>query len=219
MKPDYSDQRDIFDPSRFSWPIHIIGLGGIGSALILPLIKLGVDELHVWDRDVVEPHNIPAQLIYRSSDVGAPKVQAALSFVKHMEADCKVVSHNEFVEANTALEGIVISGVDSMASRQAIWQSVKWNVDVPLYLDGRIGGEALQLLSLNPCDFDMVTAYESWLFPDNEASDLPCAARTVIHPPTVLAGLMAAQITLHARGEAYRTNIQAHLKSSQFVSV
>lgn len=72
----YSDQTDIFDPAKFGWPVHLIGVGGIGSAVVFPLLKLGIHELHVWDSDKVEPRNIPAQLVYRLSDVGTSKVEA-----------------------------------------------------------------------------------------------------------------------------------------------
>lgn len=215
---DYSDQTDIFDPRKFSWPVHVIGLGGIGSALVLPLIKLGIrTELHLWEHDLVEPHNIPAQLIYRPSDFGTSKVEAARSFIERMEADCTVVPHDEWVTADTELEGIVITGVDSMKSRMSIWQAVSaHSYLVPFFMDGRIGGESYQLLSLNPSDYDRVQAYEQWLFPDEEAAELPCAARTVIHPAVELAAKMVAQLTLFAREEPIKANIMANMKSTQY---
>jgi len=216
---DYSDQTDIFDPSKFGWPVHLVGLGGIGSAVLFPLLKLGVKELHIWDADKVEPHNIPAQLIYRPSDIGMTKAAAACAFIERQEADCRVTPHVENVSADTSLEGVVISGVDSMRSRYAIWHAVTHSsMYVPLYMDGRIGGEQLQLLTVHPSDFRQAEKYERWLFPDEEASPLPCAARTVIHPPTVLAGLMVTQLTLFARGEPFRANVIAHLKKMQFTT-
>ena len=55
---DFSHQTDIFDPNEFGWPVHLIGAGGIGSALALPVMKIGVREIHLWDTDDVEPHNV-----------------------------------------------------------------------------------------------------------------------------------------------------------------
>jgi len=217
MRADYSDQTAIFDPDAFGWPVHIIGLGGIGGALVFPLLKLGIKELHVWDNDEVEPRNIPAQLVYRLSDIGTSKADAVCEFAKRQEVECIVTPHNEFVTSETQLEGVVISGVDKMTQRSNIWTAVQSNpAFVPLYLDGRIGGEQFQLLSVRPADFNECEMYEKWLFPDEEAADLPCAARTVIHPPTVLAGLMVAQLTLFYRKETIKTNICCHLKTMQF---
>ncbi|MDB5163992.1 MAG: sulfur carrier protein ThiS adenylyltransferase [Candidatus Saccharibacteria bacterium] len=218
LNVDYRDQRAIFDPDKFTWPVHVIGVGGIGSALLYPLVKLGVSQLHLWDHDAVEPHNIPAQLIYRPSDVGLNKVEAAMHFLERQEADCKVVQHEEYVTSETALEGVVFSCVDSMSSRSDIWEAVKYNPLVPFYLDGRIGGEQLQLLCVNPSNFDETEFYEKWLFPDSEGMELPCAARTVIHPAGVLANLMVAQLTLFLREEAYKLNLTAHLKAMQFAA-
>ncbi len=138
--------------------------------------------------------------------------------MQRQEAPCQVVPHEEFVTADTPLEGIIISGVDSMRSRQAIWDAVQNHAhEVPLLLDGRIGGENLQLLSVQPSDLDVADEYEAgWLFSDDVAAPLPCAARTVIHPPTVLAGLIIAQLTLFLREEPFKFNIMSNLKSMQF---
>ena len=214
---DYSNQTDIFNPERFTWPVHIIGLGGIGGSLLFPLVKLGIGEVHLWDDDVVVPHNLPSQLIYRPSDVGQPKVVAAQAFLERQESGCVVQTHAVRVGPETTLQGIVISGVDSMASRKAIWQVVRFSFEIPLYLDGRIGGERLQLLSCRPSDVDGIERYERTLFSDDEASPLPCAARAVIHPVVTLAGLIITQLTLFARNEEVRPNIMAHLQSLQFV--
>lgn len=214
---DYSNQTDIFDPAAWTLPVHVIGLGGIGSALLFPLVKLGVPEIHLWDSDHVEPHNIPAQLIYRPSDIGKSKVESVCDFARRQEVECTLIPHAEQVTSTTPLQGIVISGVDSMTSRQAIWDALKFNTFVSLYMDGRMGGEETRVLSLNPCDIDQITRYEDWLFPDGDAAQLPCAARTVIHPPTVLAGVMVSNLTLFARGERPKESISMHLRTMQFV--
>lgn len=218
----YADQQQIFDPDQFTWPVHVIGLGGIGSALVLPLVKLGLrSELHLWDDDAtVEPHNIPAQLLYRRSDVGKPKAATTVEILEpYCEPQCKLVPHAERVTKDTPLSGVVISGVDSMASRQAIWEALQFNTNVPLYIDGRIGGEQIQLFTANPSDLDEIAFYEGWLFEDSEGSTLPCAARTVIGPPVTLAGLIITQLTRFARGLPTKRNISMHVKDTQIFAL
>jgi len=218
----YADQTDIFDPAKFSWPVHVIGLGGIGSALVLPLVKLGIrTELHLWDDDaVIEPHNIPAQLLYRRGDIGKPKAATIAEILEpYCEPECKLLPHAERVSESSQLEGVVISGVDSMTSRQAIWKALEFNSQVPLYIDGRIGGEQVQLFTLNPSDIDDVEYYTGgWLFSDGEGSELPCAARTVIGPPVTLAGLILTQLTRFARGLPTKRYIDMHVRESQFIA-
>lgn len=217
--PDFSHQRDIFNPKMFTWPIHIVGLGGIGSALVLPLINLSDSfELHLWDDDKVEPHNLPAQLIYRPKDVGKKKVTAAAAFVERQGSNCKVVTHKERVLEATQLEGIVIGGVDSMKSRQSVWQACKLqSAFVPFYMDGRIGGEQWELISIDPSSEDDSSWYErNKLFDDSEAAQLPCAARTVIHPPVALSGHMIGNLTLFARGLSYKRMVACHMQTTQY---
>ncbi len=216
-RPDYSGQTDIFNPDTFGWDIHLIGCGGIGSTLMYPLAKLGIKgAIHLWDPDVVEPHNIPSQLIYRPSDVGRLKVEAARDFLLRQEVTATIVTHAERVTEATPLSGVVISGVDSMAARQAIWRAIEFDPGIVLYMDGRIGGEQLNLLTLNPSDFDRVEWYKEFeLFDDAEAAPLPCAARTCIHPPVVLAGLIIAQLTLLARGMSTTKSTFVHLRTTQ----
>lgn len=218
-KPDFSHQRDIFNPTRFTWPLHVIGLGGIGSALLLPLINLSDSfEIHLWDDDDVEPHNLPAQLIYRPKDVGLKKVEAAAAFAKRQGSNCKIITHTERVGTDTELEGVVISGVDSMKSRHNIWQTVKaQSAFIPIYLDGRIGGEQWELMSIAPSSQDDCDWYErNMLFSDEEAVQLPCAARTVIHPPVTLAGHIVAHLTLFAREIKWKRCVIEHMKTMQY---
>jgi len=217
----YEHQTAIFNPEAFTWPVHVIGLGGIGSALILPLAKLGLQsELHLWDHDpIIEPHNIPAQMVYRAKDIGKPKANTAAEIVRdYCDPQCRVIPHAEKVTEKSPLSGVVISGVDSMASRKAIWSAVQFNAKVPLYMDGRMGGEEIALLTLNPSDLDAGTFYTGWLFDDKDGAQLPCAARTVIHPPVVLAGHIIAQLTRFARQLETARYIGVNTKETQLIN-
>ncbi len=217
--PDFSHQRDIFNPNTFTWPIHIIGLGGIGSSLLLPLINLSDSfEIHLWDDDKVERHNLPAQLIYRPKDVGKTKVAAAEAFASRQGSNCKIITHEERVSEDTSLEGIVIAGVDSMKSRKSIWRASKGqSALIPLFMDGRIGGEQWELITLDPSFESDCRWYEgNKLFDDSEAAQLPCAARTVIHPPVALAGHMVSHLTLYARELEFKKCVTCHMRTSQY---
>lgn len=214
----FADQRGIFDPDNWGWPVHVVGLGGIGSALVLPLVKLGVREVHIWDNDEVEPHNVPAQLLYRKSDIGKTKVSAIADIVESYGMDVELHQHEQWVTPTTALKGVVLSGVDSMASRKAIWEAIKFNPWVPLYIDGRIGAEHAQVLTVNPTKDSSIERYEPWLFDDDGAAELPCSARTIIHSPLQLATWMITQLTLHARGKVLDGFISVNLQELQYAS-
>lgn len=210
---DYRRQRSIITPEALVWPFHFIGLGGIGSAGILPFLKLGVREFILHDDDLIEALNLPNQLIYREKDIGKAKVEAASEILRDCTSSANVEVLQERLAPGEHLSGVVIGGVDSMASRSEIWQAVRFNVEVPIFLDGRLGGETLELYSIRPSMIEDVEIYEENLWPDSEIRPQPCGGESIIHPAVVLAGLMANQITRWTRREKYYRKISFCFKT------
>ena len=52
---DFQRQLDILPPRALIYPVHCIGLGGIGSNVAFYLRKMGFTNFSLWDYDVVEP--------------------------------------------------------------------------------------------------------------------------------------------------------------------
>lgn len=199
MTPDYWRQLDIVSAEELDFPIALAGAGGIGSPLALALAKMGCRRLAIYDPDVVEAHNLPNQL-YRLADVGRPKVAALAELLREF-APLELEIRQEAVAAQ-ALRGVVLSAVDSMASRQAIWQGcVRWRPAVPLYVDARMGAELCRVLTINPTDPDDVAAYEATLCSDDDAAEEVCTAQAIIYNTFGVAALAANQVKRHARGE------------------
>lgn len=192
MLKDYTDQTTIFDPKTWGYPVHLIGAGGINNCVGPALAKLGITEIHVWDDDILETRNCPAEAAYSYEMVGEPKVTAMSDAICYLDPRAEVHTHFERVAADTQLEGIVIAGVDSMRSRQIIWQCVQANyLQIPFFIDARSAGEYTSIFAFPPCDFALRSDYETWLFDDSEALDLPCGARNIAY----IAYYMAYEIT------------------------
>ncbi len=187
---------------KLVFPVHLIGVGRIGSDLALPLKKFGIPLLHLWDRDVVEARNIPVQQIYRPSDVGKPKVQAAYDILTEQYGFPRdsIIPHEEWVTASTPLDGIVISGVDSMESRQAIWQSIcRQPHNVQLYLDGRLGKENSELYVVRPVLLQARREYEGELCTDDQVAPFHCSDEEDPYPPTVITTWVLSSLRLFIR--------------------
>lgn len=202
MKPDFSDQVKIFDPETWSWPVHLIGAGGINNLVGLVLAKMGISEIHIWDDDILENRNLPTEVGYSASMCGQPKTTAMADLIDYLAPNgVDIHQHQERVTADTKLSGVVISGVDSMRSRQEIWQCIQNNfLEIPFYIDGRSGGEEIQLFAFSPADFEMREDYETWLFDDSEAAELECGARNIGYISAYLAGEIGHLITMFHRG-------------------
>lgn len=71
--------------------VLILGVGGLGSAVAINLLRLGVGKLFLLDYDVVEIHNLNRQLLYSYADVGVPKVEAAATNAKFHTAGKTVI--------------------------------------------------------------------------------------------------------------------------------
>lgn len=55
-----------------------LGAGGLGSVVIMNLLRLGVGRIIVVDYDKVDVHNLNRQLMYSVKDVGKSKVHACI---------------------------------------------------------------------------------------------------------------------------------------------
>lgn len=187
---DRSRQHDLFRPAQAS-PVTVIGGGGIGSPLVLALAKMGVEDLTVFDFDAVGDENLASQW-YRTEDVGKPKV-AALSESARAYAGVDLKVRAERYE-DQPLEGVVIAAVDSMAVRARIWEQVKLNPSVDLYVDARMGGLVGIVLGTRPCDPDDIRRYESRLYPDDQVAPEPCTSRAIVFNTMGIAAVVSGSL-------------------------
>jgi molybdopterin/thiamine biosynthesis adenylyltransferase len=54
-----------------------LGIGGLGSVVMMNLLRLGIKKLILVDYDTVDIHNLNRQLMFSPADVGEAKVDAA----------------------------------------------------------------------------------------------------------------------------------------------
>jgi hypothetical protein len=189
---DFWRQMDILNPGDFEEVgVTVIGAGGIGSPTTLALAKMGIKKITVYDGDTIERHNLPNQF-YRLEDVGRLKVDALADICRSFSGT-KIVAIPEYY-ADQPLAGIVVSGVDSMAARKLIWEKVRYNIGIPVYVEARMAAQVACINTVNPCDPDLVKWYESTLYSDKEAMAAPCTERAIMYNVFMIAGLIGGQI-------------------------
>lgn len=194
---DYWRQLDIVTPDCLP-AVTVVGAGGIGSFTLLALAKMGVTDLTVFDDDKVENHNIPNQL-YSLKSIGEYKARQAVNTCLEYAGVNALASCIKFDAHKTA--GVVISGVDSMASRKDIWSLVKHKPAIKLYIEARMGAEVSRIYTIDPCDPDGVGFYEQFLYDDDHASDEPCTAKAIIYNGFGIAAFIAGQVKKWSKRE------------------
>ncbi|QLD11154.1 ThiF family adenylyltransferase [Microbacterium oleivorans] len=105
--------------------VGIVGVGGLGSPVILALAAAGVGTITVIDDDDVEHANLQRQVIHRIDDVGSPKVESAVRAVAALSPETRVVVRRERLDAGNAarlLDGchLVIDGTDTFETRTVV---------------------------------------------------------------------------------------------------
>ena len=201
-------QQGIADPDKLQYPVTIIGAGAIGSFTTLALAKIGITDLEVYDFDKIEEHNLPNQF-FRNSDLGKAKVQALRDLV--IDFDGVEIKAREEKYIKQDLKGYVIVAVDNMKARHEIWKKVKLNVNVPRFIDARMGGELMRIYTINPIDIDDIKFYEAHLY--KKAKALKCTERAILYNVLSIASFITNNLKKAMLAEPVDREIIFNLKS------
>lgn len=173
------------DNVDYGFPVSVIGAGCICSNLVPFLLRLGLRDVTVYDPDIVEEHNLNNQ-IYRPKDIGRKKVVALAEIISETFG-FRITPVDQRV-TKQEFDGVVICGVDSMKSRRLIWeQSIKFQPQITLYFEARIGGPTVKVYCIIPTDLEMISCYEENLHDDQSAVRPECARGEIPTIATVVA--------------------------------
>ncbi len=116
--------------------VTIIGIGALGTALANHLVRAGVGEVRLVDRDFVEESNLQRQMLFDEKDAleHLPKAVAAHNKLTAINSLVKIRSYIEDINASNIediVEGshLILDGTDNMMTRYLINDvSVKLNI-------------------------------------------------------------------------------------------
>jgi hypothetical protein len=156
----------LFNANEYSnKKIVIVGAGTIGSWTALCLAKMGISNIHLYDNDTVEVHNIGTQL-FGALDVGNSKVSSVYHIVSDLTGAC-IVEHNEKLTTPPIDTDILILAVDSLQARKELLAG--WIGHV---IDGRMGGEGFEV--------HYATKGDNIVVPSEASEDL-CTAKGIAY--------------------------------------
>ena len=171
---DISRHRELINTDSFKDDVHVIGVGATGSFVAYMLAKLGIKNIHVYDYDVVEEHNVANQ-IFGLNDVGKKKIDALKERVL-TDTGIEIITHDEKI-TDQRFEGYVFIMVDSMASRKEIYTNcIKLKTNVKHAIEPRTGLDMMRVYNISPLNVDVLKAYEETLYGDDVAEVSACGS-------------------------------------------
>ena len=199
---DVSRHQEIFSPA--SWGdkrVDVIGAGATGSPVVLELAKLGVRNIHVWDFDAVEEHNLANQM-YGPADVGKLKVEALQELIRN-QTGTEITIHAEAVTAdNTPDSAVAFLLTDTMESRKAIGGAFKRKFRTKALIETRMGTETGYVFTFKPIVPSEMKAWQETLWEDAVTETSACGTAITVGPTAhLLATLAVWQFIRVARDE------------------
>jgi molybdopterin-synthase adenylyltransferase len=102
--------------------VLIVGAGGLGNPAALYLAAAGIGKLGLVDDDTVSLSNLQRQVLFRTADVGRPKVKVGAQALRALNPGVQIEPHNLRITAANVMgliEGydIVADGSDNFATR------------------------------------------------------------------------------------------------------
>lgn len=117
-------QKHIMDSKVF-----VVGAGAIGCEHLKNLAMIGVGTIIVTDMDTIEKSNLNRQFLFRNTDIGKSKSEAAKDAILEMNSNIVVVAQQNKVSSETLSVynddffsdvSLVLTALDNMAARKFV---------------------------------------------------------------------------------------------------
>lgn len=171
----------------------IVGLGGLGSPVVLYLAAAGVGRLILVDHDAVDLSNLQRQIAHQTASIGKPKVESAAETARRLNPHCDIVTVTEKLDADNAQRWVSQSHVivdcsDNFAVRFLL-NRMSVQCKVPLVSGAAIGLDG-QLSVYDP-RLENSPCYRC-LYDETGEEDMRCVSNGVLAPIVGIVGSIQA---------------------------
>ena len=102
-----------------------VGTGGLGAPLGLYLAAAGVGRLGLVDFDLVDSTNLQRQVLFGTTDVGRPKIEAAADRLRNLNPEIQIDTFEARLTSENALDlfkdyDIIVDGTDNFPTRYLV---------------------------------------------------------------------------------------------------
>lgn len=135
----------------------VIGCGALGTNALSFLVRAGVGQVVVVDRDIVDFSNLQRQALFAETDIGRPKAKVAEEKLKRINSEIEIrgmVADVSHVNIESLVKGatVVLDATDNMDTRFLVNDAcVKHGI--PWIYAGAVGvtGMVMPVVSDGPC--------------------------------------------------------------------
>jgi molybdopterin/thiamine biosynthesis adenylyltransferase/rhodanese-related sulfurtransferase len=105
--------------------VLIVGAGGLGSPVSMYLAAAGVGRIGLADFDKVDVTNLHRQILYGTSNVGMPKLEAAGNRLRDLNPEISIETIGSAITSENALEifrryDVIVDGTDNFPTRYLV---------------------------------------------------------------------------------------------------
>jgi sulfur-carrier protein adenylyltransferase/sulfurtransferase len=123
--------------------VLVVGAGGLGSPATLYFAAAGVGTIGIVDFDHVDLSNLNRQIIHETDDVGRFKVDSAKAGVERLNPDVKVITFQERLTPENALDimdgfDVVMDATDNLGTKFLL-NDACWFTGKPYIFGGAVG--------------------------------------------------------------------------------
>ena len=190
--------------------VAIIGAGGLGGTLLELLVRMGIGELIIADKDIIGDSNLNRQILSTETNLGQSKTEVAVKRVKEINSSIEITGHSVFIDSDNVkkiIEGaeVVVDALDNLPVRFILQQACR-ELNIPL-VHGAIAGFNGQLTTIFPQDKGLELIYGSNKDLPEHGSEVELGAPTVT--PALIASLEAQEVfkILLKRGKLFRNRL------------
>jgi len=161
--------------------VCVVGVGGLGNPIVTRLATMGVGNIRIVDRDVIELSNLHRQTMFNEDDVGQVKVETAAKKLRKLNPDIVIeelpVSINDYT-AIDVVDGcdVVVDALDSVDARYALNKACI-EKKIP-FVTGAAVGVTGQSFTILPNE----SACYHCLFPALDEDSMPTCSIEGVHP-------------------------------------
>lgn len=160
--------------------IVVFGCGGVGSYVIEGLVRAGIGEITIVDKDVIDITNINRQLMADTTVIGLSKVQVERNRLLKINPNLKINIYNEFVNKTNISNFIahnvnyIVDAIDTVSSKLDLVEYANFN-SIPILSCMGTGNK------LDPTKFEVTDISKTSVCPLAKVMRKELRLRDIIH--------------------------------------